>query len=261
MNYQTADSKLQGRNKLSRKIGNNTYLERRNSSHPKYTGIPAIAIRLHGTDIVTFYASGDVELNSGGWKTPTTKQRINEFLEGYSISQDRGVWYVSSYDIGLHSPSRWKALGVFKDHMLISPDGTITGMEPLSDGKKLLKLRKTVNQYATDYIEAFFKGDIPAPGPGDCFYCGLREVKTGKPLGEANRDGSHLLSHIEEKYYVPSLLVNAMQALPHSKVMEWALADKWNNPTHEKSYIPDFTYGQLKKILARYILRQLGQVS
>ena len=34
-----------------------------------------IALKLHNTDIVTLYPTGDMSLNTGGWYTVTTKER------------------------------------------------------------------------------------------------------------------------------------------------------------------------------------------
>ena len=54
-------------------------------------------IRLHGTDIVTKHADGSVTLDSGGWKTVTTKDRMNDHLPGAArLWQERGQWYVAS---------------------------------------------------------------------------------------------------------------------------------------------------------------------
>lgn len=263
MDYQTADRQLQGRNKLSRKVGNNTYLVRN-------SGVPgdSIHLKLHNTYIMTWYADGRIELNTGGWRTVTTKARINEHLSGYSLSQDRGVWYLSQH---LDAAPYWKTLGVFADGLTIHADDTITGMEPLDAAKEANKLRSRVHKFARSYMEAFRNGKVPAPGPGDCFYCGMHTVEDHKPLGEAMRDKDHILSHMEEKYFVPSLLSNAFKAMPHSQAMGWAIADKWD-PTHsnqgsESTFkrisgnLPEFVYDQLQKSLSRYMLRQLGQAS
>lgn len=53
----------------------------------------AYAVRLHNTDVVTVNPDHTWTLNSGGWRTMTTRDRI----ESYSpvrIIQDRGEWYV-----------------------------------------------------------------------------------------------------------------------------------------------------------------------
>ena len=54
-------------------------------------------VRLHYTDIVMFNG-GDVVLNSGGWKTSTTKRRMNEasaeFNLGFTVWQKYYNWFV-----------------------------------------------------------------------------------------------------------------------------------------------------------------------
>ena len=73
-------------NRQERKIGNNTYAE---IEHDK-----SISVRLHGTDVVRFYANGLVKLNSGGWRTHTTKQRINKYSP-VRIFQKNFEWFLS----------------------------------------------------------------------------------------------------------------------------------------------------------------------
>jgi hypothetical protein len=57
----------------------------------------AIIFRLYGTDIVTVYPK-KVILNSGGYRTVTTKRRMNQISEelglGYTIYTVRGEWVV-----------------------------------------------------------------------------------------------------------------------------------------------------------------------
>jgi len=73
-------------------------------------------IRLHLTDIITFHPDGSVTLNSGGYKTATTKSRINE-LAPVIITQKSSVWYV------YYSGKEY----IFKDGITLYPDGTVTG--------------------------------------------------------------------------------------------------------------------------------------
>lgn len=77
-----AEAILKGRD--TRKLGNNTYLERRGDG---------IAIRLHRTDVVTFNADGSVTFDSGGWRTVTTKSRMG-MVTGISVYQRDFKWYV-----------------------------------------------------------------------------------------------------------------------------------------------------------------------
>lgn len=89
MNYQEALTKLGTR--VSRKIANNTYM----ILHENEFGPSSVAIRLHNTNVVTFYQDGKVILNTGGWHTVTTKERINRFIPGgYTLSSLKGVWCV-----------------------------------------------------------------------------------------------------------------------------------------------------------------------
>lgn len=89
-----------------RKLENNTYLERRSAD--------SIAVRLHSTDVVTYYADGKVVLNSGGWRTVTTKDRLNKYAP-VNVVQEKRVWYVVR---------DWKtrAREVFEDGYIFEPE-------------------------------------------------------------------------------------------------------------------------------------------
>ncbi len=83
--YFAAQSRLGRRDE--RKVANNTRLVRRADDR--------IAVRLHSTDVVTFYADGSTRLSSGGWQTVTTRDRINRCLDGgWSVGTERGVMYL-----------------------------------------------------------------------------------------------------------------------------------------------------------------------
>src|SRR5947207_166547 len=70
------------------KIGHNTYL------HVRYeTAVPSYAIRYHDTDIVTILPDDTYVLNSGGYRTATTKQRIAALAPGRLYQKDF-TWYV-----------------------------------------------------------------------------------------------------------------------------------------------------------------------
>lgn len=77
-------------NRDSKKVANNTYLMARRTPE----GECYIALRLHETDIIEFYEDCTA-VYSGGWRTVTTKARINEYLPAGGIYQKAGVWYWS----------------------------------------------------------------------------------------------------------------------------------------------------------------------
>lgn len=74
-----------------RKIANNTYLERLPSGR--------IGVRLHNTIVVRFFLSGAMDLFSGGYRTVTTKERINRYLPtGYGVFSKAHVWKIQGPD-------------------------------------------------------------------------------------------------------------------------------------------------------------------
>jgi len=116
-----------GRTRASRdyrKIAHNTTLERLDSER--------IGVRLHATVVVTFYRSGAVVLDSGGWQTVTTKERINRYLApGLSLFQSAHVWYLQDrrpkfLPDGINSDGWDKRYRVeYFDGLLILPDHAV----------------------------------------------------------------------------------------------------------------------------------------
>ena len=80
-NYAEALIVLAGRESV--RLGNNTYLETRSYG---------IVVRFHDTPIVKFWESGCVTLHTGGYRTVTTKERMNQFITG-KIYQKAGAWF------------------------------------------------------------------------------------------------------------------------------------------------------------------------
>ena len=88
--------------------------------------------------------------------------------------------------------------------------------------KAVAKMKKRIDKYANGFVTELKKGTMPMPSGGDCWYCSLVKGE-GVPMGDAmdtlHSDGSltvevntdHLLCHLEESYYVPSLAVNALR--------------------------------------------------
>lgn len=85
----------------TKRLENNTYaIDRTNE----------VGIRLHRTDVVRFFQDGSIVLNSGGWNTVTTKDRMNRYSP-FRIQSVKGLWSV------------WhdgRFLGLFKDGMRIA---------------------------------------------------------------------------------------------------------------------------------------------
>jgi len=89
MTYLEAVKMVKGKTSASRrKIGNNTYA----------TILPdgSVAIRLHDTIVVTIYPDDAVKVNSGGWRTSTTKDRINKYSP-IRIYQKNFEWFFENH--------------------------------------------------------------------------------------------------------------------------------------------------------------------
>lgn len=234
MNYAQAEALFsRARNKdAGKKIANNTYLQKRGEDY---------AVRLHSTDVVLIRKDGSYKLSTGGWKTMTTKARMNEFAP-VSIWSKRGVWML-------------KGDYIFADGCVVKPDGTVDGAHDISAEVEERMTRKNVARYAKDFIDALYAGEIAAPGGGDCWHCLMKDVKTGKPI----KDASHIRLHITdgERYFVPSLLWNALNEMPSSIAEKHEVGHYMKMHTHG-AYKAGFIRTQLVKHLRRYVLRELG---
>ena len=63
-----------------------------------------VAVRYHRTDVATLHPDGTVTLRTGGWRTVTTKRRINQALRYFGVPtvvyQHRFNWYLAPRDQG-----------------------------------------------------------------------------------------------------------------------------------------------------------------
>lgn len=233
-----ADFLAKGRNKENRTLANNTRVRKEGDN---------IVITLHNTDIITYYPNGDIRLNSGGWKTLTTKERLNDFSP-FRVWQAKGLWTVCVD--GKSFP--------FSDNMLLTRNGDSWELsEGETDNKEETKLRNKIQKYTRQFMEEWTQGKIPLPNNGDCWYCLMREEKTGLPLGEVTHDTEHLLSHMEEEYFVPSLFFRAVEWGTKGSV-GWLsfFVREWRDNKPVKSHTE--TYG---RYLRSYLYRQFGLAS
>lgn len=182
----------------------------------KYTHADGtVRIRLHKTDIVTQHPDGTFTLNSGGWRTVTTKARIDQFAP-VNLGASGGEWWVHNNNadavIGLRSSVP------FFDGMRVDHKGLPLDPPKADRVAEFAKLRKQVNKFVRlcDTVDT-----LPVPGPGDCWLCMAEQTEAGTQGGffgtasgtaKVTGDTSHLMSHIEEGYLHGTLLVNAMRA-------------------------------------------------
>jgi hypothetical protein len=197
-----------------KKLANNTYLVRVDDD--------TLGVRLHNTIVVYIHKSGNYSLDTGGWRTVTTKDRINSYSPA-RVHQVNNIWYVGDH-------------GIYADGVTVDKTGKPTSKlrNPGEVERKKRKLDRIVRSYVKGFAEhakangLYVPGEsedkaesewdvvklgprpVPLkPGPGDCFLCQFR--------AEDNREVQvdHLLAHFGlgedgEVYYVPSLLRNAI---------------------------------------------------
>ena len=151
-------------------------------------------VRLHRTDIIKFLPSGEVELNSGGWHTHTTRERLNS-LSGIRVTPDRGVWYAN--DVPFFDGIR------FKDGVAVNATDAETELASRR------KLAKKINNFVRRIDRL---SELPQPNPGDCWYCLMfdREKDNCRNGERAPHNADHLLAHLDEGYLPGALIRNAL---------------------------------------------------
>ena len=142
MTYHKADRQLQGRCQHSRKLQNNTYLQRRENY---------IAVRLHGTDILTFRPDGSWQARTGGWGTITTRDRLAAYSPaGFSFGSDS-----RTYGSGILVYRHGTPICVLEGTVTFAPDGSHTGGGDVEKAKEDERLRR--NSVARErYAERFW---------------------------------------------------------------------------------------------------------
>tara|TARA_Y100000034_G_scaffold6889_1_gene7606 strand:- start:44 stop:820 length:777 start_codon:yes stop_codon:yes gene_type:complete len=162
----------------------------------------SIAVCYHSTDVVTYHPDGRTVLDSGGWRTYTTKDRINAYTSGaHYLHQLDGIWYLGD---------GWPS--AFEDGITIHPDGSRTWPAPIAGALNRTQLDDRIVAYARAFGRAVDAGTIGLPDGGDCWGClfGTDADPDLHPLGT-----DHLLEHFggtvdqPDPYFVPSLLFRA----------------------------------------------------
>jgi hypothetical protein len=236
-----------GRSGIERKIANNTTAV----LGPDGT----VFIRFHTTYIVELTCEGSVLITSGGWKTYTTKERINDFLPvPFVIYQNRGEWYIRNY--------RTNEEYIYQDGIKFEPSGSgsydVIGASSVELERQNKKRRAAISKYADKFTAALLLGKIPKPSAADCFYCVMRDVQHNIPLSEIAGDVSHLESHIQENYFVPSLLVRAVEVYPISIYARGVIGSIWADGAKYQYDVDGIAERKISSSIKRYLLRQFS---
>ena len=132
------------------------------------------------------------------------------------------------------------------------PDGKLDDKAAIA---KVAKLKKQIKGYISGYIDKLVAGEMPAPDGGDCWDC-LMVAEDGRTLGEFFKS-DHLLKHMEESYYVPSLLRNAAKESDMSPIAKSLVAEAWEGKPIE-GWAVDIVRDQVRSSLKRYLHLRLG---
>ncbi len=73
----------------AKKLGKNTWLIKTNAGY---------GIEYHNTVVVDFISNRLIQLDTGGWNTVTTKQRINKYLPDYTMVYQKSFEWILSVD-------------------------------------------------------------------------------------------------------------------------------------------------------------------
>lgn len=199
--------------------------------------------RLHQTDIVRVTPKGKTILNSGGWRTSTTKDRMNG-AAGVRLWADKGSWLVGSNGAGVAVPYYD---GITLPDCFSSKARAKAGAMQAREQKLRLSVRKFCAKL--DKMQC-----LPEPGPGDCWLCCMRTAE-GKTMGElGNSDSDHIRQHINEGYLHGSLIMNALAHAGYPNpafIFQYEQSERRAGERLNKG-------GDVKRALRRYLYRKLG---
>lgn len=217
--------------KAAKRIGNNTW---------RYPVEGGEAIRLHRTDIVTLYQSGVTILDSGGYRSVTTKERMNCYSP-YRVYSDKGNWFVSD----------GSRVAPFYDGMKLP---AAFDKPKVSEVEQHAALRQEIAHFARLVLTV---ETVPLPDAGDCWYCSMfqampprdaKRMEYRQPGERLDGDMEHLREHIREKYLHGSLIVNALRWAGYGDVgigLYFQHSDQWARKI-------------MQRALRRFLSRQLG---
>lgn len=217
-------------------------------------------IKLHDTVVVEYLPDGGYRLDSGGWKTITTRSRMNAYLpKGMGVWQSKGIWYVQT------SGERFRRddenVRGFEDGVILYTDGRVIGA---GDPGKEKRFREQVKEYAKNFVDAIFEGKVAAPGNGDCWGC-LFSPADGQKLPAKTRDHpmgtDHLNQHIKERYYVPSLAMKAVEKYGSRAALSvvagfMGLTEKGGPKSWYKP--GEFMYEQIRRAIQKWVALGVG---
>jgi len=229
-----------------------------------------------------FERPADYEQGDSPWHNYRESYHIEQRQREYDAMMERfnnhvGVWQTErkvQYDARkayLKADREWVDRNriPFYDGITVNADGYAPRLR--ADGPSPAKLRRherevkrvkaAINEYVTGFVAALQGEGLPMPGNGDCWFC-LGLVQDASVVNDkvvvsdgASQNHDHLWSHIEDKYYVPMLAVNALRERGYRDVgiYMWLDMDQDTNRMGK----PGGRYENVKRDIVKYMSKRL----
>lgn len=204
------------------------------------------AVQLHDTDVVTIHPNNTYTLDTGGWLTLTTKDRINSYGP-IGVHQVNRRWYVGRWQ-WKDKKAKFKS-PLFQDGMVVNSKGKVKNPEFLKeeDEKKREKLKRAIKKYVNNFIKDIEINGLKDPSSGDCWDCCMKN-EDGKSLGDLHETPDHLISHMRESYFVPSLLYNAIVEARYRPEVYWYMFKEKQCLDRANEMLTKYFYKRLNKL-------------
>lgn len=161
-------------------------------------------------------------MNGGGWGRNRTHgyAMMVELLERYGSRETWHEAYLANFRTRRNARKAHREWGernrvLFEDDMEITsggyakrPNQTAIARDQRA-AKRVEKKKRRINKFVADAVAELVTNGLPMPSGGDCWYCSMVTTE-GQTWGDLS-DASHLDDHIRERYYVPTLFVNALR--------------------------------------------------
>jgi len=158
-------------------------------------------IRYTNTDIVLFNKNYII-LNTGGFYTNTTRNRLNNFLNHGHVYQSKNIWYYEQYQTKENEDT--EEIRFFDGIKIDINTGNILNKDKAPKTYKIDKYNERLNKLIINYCDKVNKLKVlPDNSLDDCLYCSM--------FNNDHNFNEHLLLHLKEKYIMYSLIINALK--------------------------------------------------
>lgn len=193
-------------------LGNKSKKSLKRNTHLVRCDDDTLGVMLHTTIVVYIFRSGIYQYHTAGWRNTTVRNRINEYGPK-PIHIKHNQWMLDNF--------------IFDEGVRLKSDGEIITPLRFVDLKRKQTLDYKVMTYVNKYCDHVMKHGLKIagkeenpwtvnlkaneplfPSSADCWSCyfGLTSQEhLQEPMGV-----KHLLEHIDENYFVPSLLAKAI---------------------------------------------------